>query len=255
MNYREFRQYLMLQKPKKNSVHSDNANPSILLSKSMNSKDYRYNHGQFRTLLLLLILLFSGIAMILVKADAKHNKELQTGIAEEIIRFHVIANSDSEADQALKLTVKSTLVEKLSPYLKDAKDIIDARNILEDKLLFIEQLSEEAIRTNGYNYSVKVSLEKTFFPLKIYGDYTFPQGYYEALRVQIGDAEGKNWWCVMFPPLCFVDETYGIIDEASKEKLEYLLTEEEYEALFQKKTPIKVKFKLWETLKKLLKNS
>ncbi len=105
----------------------------------------------------------------------------------------------------------------------------------------------------GYHYPVTVSLENTYFPLKIYGEYNFPPGYYEALRVQIGSAEGQNWWCVMFPPLCFVDDTYSIVDETSGNKLRHLLTEEEYNSLLNKSTPIKVKFKLWESIKSIFK--
>jgi stage II sporulation protein R len=90
-----------------------------------------------------------------------------------------------------------------------------------------------------------------YFPLKIYGDYAFPPGNYEALRVKIGAAEGKNWWCVMFPPLCFVDETYSVVDEKSGKKLKKLLTDEEYQTLIKEKKPVKIKFKLWEKIKKL----
>ncbi len=208
---------------------------------------------QFQVGLLLLILLFSGITMWLVKENSINNATFQTGIAEDIIRFHVIANSDSKEDQALKLIVKNTLVTSLSPYLSDADTIEQARNILSDKLSYIQELAETTIRQNGYHYSVTVTLEDCYFPLKIYGDYNFPPGTYEALRVQIGEAEGKNWWCVMFPPLCFVDETYSIVDETSQQKLKHLLTEEEYNTLVDKKVPVKIKFKLLEALKDLFK--
>lgn len=210
------------------------------------------DNGQFKLLLLVLILLFSGITMWLVKTNTRSDEAIQTGIAEDIIRFHVIANSDSEEDQALKLTVKSTLVDSLSPYLKNTDTKSQAREILADKLSFIEELAEETIRQNGYNYPVTVSLTNSYFPLKVYGNYTFPPGTYEALRVQIGEAKGKNWWCVMYPPLCFVDETYSIVDDNSKEQLKHLLTEEEYSSLVSKKPPIKIKFKLIEKLKDIL---
>lgn len=207
--------------------------------------------GQFQTVLFFFILLFCVISMWLVKANAIHNSELQTGIAADIIRFHVIANSDSEEDQALKLTVKDTLVERLSPMLNDAASITDARTIISENLGYIQEIAEATIEQNGYHYPVKVSLADCYFPIKVYGDYTFPAGTYEALRVQIGAAEGKNWWCVMFPPLCFVDETYSVVDEESGEKLKHLLTEEEYETIVKQKKSVKIKFKLWESLKDL----
>lgn len=206
---------------------------------------------KFRTLLFLSILFFCGLTTMLLKTNALQHKDLQTGIAEDIIRFHVIANSDSNEDQTLKIAVKNTLVKWLSPLLRDTNSKAEARAIITEQLDAIQTMAEITLQKQGYYYPVTVSLENCYFPLKIYGAYTFPPGYYEALRVQIGNAEGKNWWCVMFPPLCFVDETYSIVDETSGEKLKTLLNEEEYNTLINKKTPIKVKFKLLETLKDL----
>lgn len=208
----------------------------------------RWN-SKFRVFLLLLILIFSGIIMGFIKVDARKDSQIQASIAEEIIRFHVIANSDSKADQDLKLKVKESLVKELSPYLSRATSVTDARTILSDMLPFIKETAENVVRQEGFNYSVTASLEPYNFPIKIYGDYTFPSGTYEALRVKIGDAKGKNWWCVLFPPLCFVDETYSIVDETTEEQLKYLLTEEEFEILKVQKAPVKIKFKLWEELK------
>ena len=207
--------------------------------------------GKFQTPLLFFILLFCAISMWLVKTNAMHRTDLQEGIAQDIIRFHVTANSDSTQDQSLKLTVKDTLVNKLSPLLNETENIAEARKVLSKNLSYIQEIAEETIRQQGYNYPVKVSLADCYFPIKVYGDYTFPAGTYEALRVQIGAAEGKNWWCVMFPPLCFVDETYSIVDNDTDQKLRHMLTEDEYETLIQEKKPVKVKFKLWESIKKL----
>jgi len=180
-----------------------------------------------------------------------HKTNIQEGIADSIIRFHVIANSDSDEDQSLKIKVKDTLVKSLSPVLGNTASIDEARNILLDHLDSIQETAEAVIKEEGYNYSVDVSLEDCYFPLKVYGDCTFPPGIYEALRVRIGEAKGKNWWCVMFPPLCFVDETYSVVDEKTDAQLKHLLTEEEYETLVKQKKPVKVKFKLWESIKDL----
>lgn len=226
-----------------------------------NSVNHRKTYSQrtsdggsrFKSSLLLAILLVCGITTWLVKATAIHNSDIQKGIAKEIIRFHVIANSDSTKDQALKLKVKDKLVERMSPMLKDAGSITEARSIVTDNLPLIQQIAEDTIKQNGYHYPVSVTLGQCFFPLKIYGNYAFPPGIYEALRVRIGSAEGKNWWCVMFPPLCFVDETYSIVDEKTDRKLKHLLTEEEYETLIKQKKPVKIKFKIWESIRKLFK--
>ncbi|HHU75144.1 MAG TPA: stage II sporulation protein R [Clostridiales bacterium] len=202
-----------------------------------------------RIIFLLLIILISWLAMHLIKAKEADAEEIQEGIANEIIRFHVIANSDSKEDQLLKYKVRDSLVDELSPQLKNTKDIHGARKIVLNQLEDIQALATDIVKSEGYDYPVSVSLQPTYFPMKVYGEYTFPPGNYEALRVCIGEAKGQNWWCVMFPPLCFVDETYSIIDEESEEQLKTLLTEEEFESIKSKKLPVKIKFKLWELIK------
>jgi len=220
-------------------------------SLSPHKKSAFKNKKRFRILFLFFIILFSETAILFVKASAIHQEKLQEGIAENIIRFHVIANSDSNRDQELKLKVKEALVETLSPKLEKTETITGAYTLLEEQLPKIKETAEAVLQTNGCSYPVTVTLNECFFPLKVYGEYTFPPGYYEALRVRIGAAEGQNWWCVMFPPLCFVDETYAIIDEDTKEQLKHLLTEEEFETLSSEHTNVKIKFKILEELKKL----
>lgn len=230
---------------------SESKQSPMIMHTSSPHRNTNSNHGKLNSHLLLFILLFCGITMWVVKANAVHNTQLQEGIAKEIIRFHVIANSDTDSDQALKLKVKDELVSSLSPLLKDADSINEARAIISENLDVIQDIAESTIKQNGYHYPVSVSLNDCYFPLKIYGDCSFPPGYYEALRVRIGAAEGKNWWCVMFPPLCFVDETYSVVDEDSNKKLKHLLTEDEYDTLINHKKPIKIKFKIWESIKDL----
>lgn len=207
--------------------------------------------NQMRIIFLLVLLISSWLFTIAIQFHGTRGDRLQKGIAGEIIRFHVIANSDSDEDQLLKYQVKDTLVESLKPYLKDAEDIKEARDILARMLPFIQNIVARVIEKNGYEYSVAASLSSSYFPMKVYGDYTFPPGTYEALQVKIGSAKGKNWWCVMFPPLCFVDETYSIVDENCDKKLKYLLTEEELNQIRSNKPPVKVRFKLFDSIKKL----
>jgi len=160
---------------------------------------------------------------------------------------------DNKELDVVKNQVKDALVKALSPYLKDAKDKEEARLVLMEKMPLIKSIAKKTIEDKGYAYPVSVTLTSSYFPMKVYGDYVFPPGTYEALKVEIGQAMGENWWCLMFPPLCFVDETYTIVDENAEEKLEFLLTEEEFEVLQSKDTPIKVKFKLLMFIKKLFK--
>lgn len=213
----------------------------------------KHKSEQFRILLLTFILVFCAVGMWAVKASAMHDTDIQKDIARKIIRFHVIANSDTSQDQALKLLVKDDLVKSLSPLLSNTASITDARRVISDHLDFIKETAEASIKKYGYSYPVRVSLEDCYFPLKVYGNCTFPPGTYEALRVRIGLAEGKNWWCVMFPPLCFVDETYCVVDKKTDKKLKHLLTDEEYNAIVKQKKPVKIKFKIWESIKKLFR--
>ncbi len=206
---------------------------------------------KFRLWLLVLILGLCCASSFVLRIRAQHNQELQQGIAHEIIRFHVLANSDSEADQQLKLKVKGEVVDALAPILKNATTVAEARSLLNSHLELIKKTALKTIEENGYAYPVAVTLEQTYFPVKIYGEFTFPPGTYEALRVQIGEAKGQNWWCVMFPQLCFIDSTYSIVNKESEKKLQHLLTDEEYDSLLDKKTPVKVKFKLLEKIKDL----
>lgn len=191
----------------------------------------------------------------------ERESRIQHGIAKEILRFHVIANSDSNEDQSLKLKVRDAVTQALKPKLDDANDIIDAKNILTEELDNLEEISNNIIKENGFTYTASASIEKGYFPLKVYGDLTLPPGEYEAVRIELGSASGKNWWCIMFPPLCFVDTTYNVIPESSKQELKYVLTDEEYDALFsekkdkdKEKIKVKVSFKLFPRLNKLLDN-
>lgn len=209
------------------------------------------NKNQIHILFLLVLLTSSWVLTQAVQIHAANSDRVQEGIAKEIIRFHVVANSDSDEDQQLKYLVKDALVQSLNPYLKDAKSINESRDIISELLPLIQNTAAHVIEESGHKYSITASLSPCYFPIKVYGDYTFPPGYYEALQVKIGKSEGKNWWCVMFPPLCFVDETYNIVDEDGEEKLEYLLSEEEFDALKNEKVPIKIRLKIIDYIKNL----
>lgn len=134
---------------------------------------------------------------------------------DNIIRFHVIANSDSKPDQELKLEVRDRILEEVGEEFDSSKNIDESRKIIEENLNKIKNIAEDQIKKEGKDYKVEVSLGNDKFPTKTYGDLTLPAGEYEALKVVIGEGKGKNWWCVMFPPLCFVDITHSVssVDE------------------------------------------
>lgn len=156
---------------------------------------------------------------------------IQQGIAEEIIRFHVIANSDDEVDQQVKLKVKERLVKYMQKELKGIDNKAEAKRVMKREMPKIKAIARKTLKKEGYNYSCDVKYHKRTFPVKLYGDLTFPAGEYEALDVVLGNAKGKNWWCVMFPTLCFVDGTYAVVPDESKEILKNTLTDAEYNAI------------------------
>lgn len=195
-----------------------------------------------------------------ISAYGKEPEVSQKELADKLIRFHVLANSDSEEDQALKLKVRDAVLEYASPLLKDAKDINESREILNKNNDKIINIAKSVIKENGYSYDVQAALEYENFPVKTYGNITLPSGKYEAYRILIGNAEGRNWWCVMFPPLCFVDVTKGDVSKVETEKeMKTVLTEEEYNSVDNtksnkgKKNDIKFKFKISEVIDKVLK--
>lgn len=169
-------------------------------------------------------------------------------ISDNVFRLHVIANSDSKEDQNLKYIVRDNVLDYVAQISTTASSKEDIINILQDHLTEIEAIALDTIRKNGFDYSVCVEIGNFSFPTKKYGDIILPPGYYDSLKIQIGEATGQNWWCVMFPPLCFVDVTSGIVPEESKELLQSNLSEEEYNLISEESTDVKVKFKIVEVL-------
>lgn len=156
---------------------------------------------------------------------------LQREIAESLIRFHVRANSDTDEDQALKLKVKDAVVEFLSGELSQADSVIAARDIIARNVEEIKRIADTVIAKEGYAYGVNAYFERSYFPLKQYGDMSFPPGEYEAFRVDIGEAVGHNWWCVLFPPLCFVDSACAVVPDDTKEDFQNRLSPKAYDAI------------------------
>ena len=128
--------------------------------------------------------------------------QTQQDLAEKVVRLHVLANSDSEEDQALKLQVRDAVLAQASYLLEGCQDRGEAESLLRGQLLELERLALAVVREAGYAYPVKLELADAEFPTKEYEGFTLPAGAYLALRVLIGEAEGQNWWCVVFPPLC-----------------------------------------------------
>ena len=208
------------------------------------------------SILLISILFFSGMY---IYGEVKDIDKISKGYKDKLIRFHVLANSDSDEDQELKLKVRDEIIKYLQPMLKQSKSLEQSEQIILSESENIKNIGENIIKENGYTYEVEVKLEYNNFPAKQYSNIVLPAGEYKALRILIGEAKGKNWWCVMFPPLCFVDENNGVIDKETDEKLRSVLTEEEYNLIaednIEKTKDVKMKFKIVEIIEALVSNS
>lgn len=167
---------------------------------------------------------------------------IQQGISHKIIRFHVIANSDSDADQALKLKVKEAVVNYTAELLCNSKSISETEDLLSSHTNDIISIANNVISENDYDYPVTAEITDTYFPTKSYGSYTFPPGTYRAFQIKIGEAKGKNWWCVLYPSLCFIDISHGTVNPESEELLKETLTTDEFQAVSDEYT-VKYRFK------------
>lgn len=205
-------------------------------------------------------MIFSLISIILVmtmsiNAEAKKINLASKSYKNKLIRFHTIANSDSDEDQELKLKVRDEVIKYLKPKLEKSSSITESERIIKQEYSNLEKISKNVILKNGYNYDVKIGIDYSNFPTKQYSNIVLPAGKYKALKIIIGEGKGKNWWCVMFPPLCFVDEESGVIDKKTDKKLKEVLTKEEYELITQKNQSevgkVKMKFKIVEIIEKI----
>lgn len=179
-----------------------------------------------------------------------YTESLNQGLSDNLIRLHVVANSDSPEDQALKRDVRDAVLSYIGQELDNPKGIEQTKEIINDKLEAIKAVAKEEALKHSKNCTVLTTLGTYPFPTKAYGDITLPAGNYQALRVVIGKGEGANWWCVLFPPLCFVDVTHGIVPDSVKAELKEVLSEQEYDIVTsandENDIPIKIKFKIVE---------
>ena len=174
-------------------------------------------------------------------------KSVSEDLENSVFRLHVIANSDSKEDQNLKYIVRDKLLQYMNSYLSNTSTKEDAIKIANEHLDEFKQVAINTIKEQGYSYNVNVKVGNFEFPTKTYGDISLPAGFYDALRVEIGEAKGQNWWCVMFPSLCFVDISSGVVPDESKEDLQKVLSDEEYSLISDSSDyGIQFKFKLLE---------
>lgn len=123
-------------------------------------------------------------------------------LSTKVLRLHILANSDSKADQELKIKVRDKIIEKSGNFLNGATNKISAQNLTAENLENIKKIALEEVQNQGFSYPINVEITDMYFPTRKYGSTTFPAGRYDALRILIGEGKGKNWWCVIFPQMC-----------------------------------------------------
>ena len=193
------------------------------------------------TLTVCVCVIFVIIGLLPVHGEAE--------IYDSVLRLHVVANSDSEYDQALKLCVRDAVIKEVEKYTPDCADIDEARETVLTKLDNIAEVARDEVARLGYDYPIEVRLGEEEYPTKTYASLCFPSGRYLSLQVLIGEAEGQNWWCVLFPPLC--------LDAATRSNEDAFiavgLTTEQYKIITETDTPTyEARFKILELLEKAM---
>ena len=174
-------------------------------------------------------------------------------ISNNFLRLHIVANSDSTEDQILKYEIRDAILNYISPYIKNANSKHDAIQILNNNMDELYNLSSNILNEHGLNYPVNIKIGNFNFPTKDYSSFILPEGNYDALKIELGNAVGQNWWCVMFPSLCIVDTSNFNIDNSSMDILKNTLDPEEFSIISKDNTSpeIKIKFKLIELFENL----
>lgn len=197
---------------------------------------------------ILTILVFIYIALL----SFNYSKAISSNLSDSVFRLHIIANSDSSADQELKLKVRDNIINYMNTLTSSSSDKKDVISMVNNHLDSFKEIALNTIKENGYNYDVNIEIGNFHFPTKSYGDISFPAGNYDALKIEIGDAIGQNWWCVLFPPLCFVNSSTGVVPDDSKNTLKENINSESYEIISEgnnsndNTSDIKIKFKIIE---------
>jgi stage II sporulation protein R len=191
----------------------------------------------------LALLIALAVTFLCAAAGAGLSRE-QVDLSEKLIRLHVVANSDTEADQVLKLRVRDAIVNDLSGFLNGVTDRGAALKLIGNSLDAISGKASAVVRAEGYDYPVSAKLAVEDFPTREYDSFSLPAGKYTALRIVIGSGQGHNWWCVVFPPLC----TTAAMNDAEALKI---LTDEEKDLIKQDKPRYVIKFKSIEIIDKI----
>lgn len=196
------------------------------------------------------LLTFSVLIALSLPVSALFPSLSEAKLYSSVIRLHILANSDSAEDQQLKLSVRDEVLNTVSDILRNAESKSEAEEVLKQNIELIKQSAEKVIVSSGYSYSVSVTLTEEQYPTRTYENVTLPAGEYTSLRILIGEAEGQNWWCVLFPKLCITAETEvggaAVIDETEEELVRAGLTPDQIRLITGNSPDVKIKFRILE---------
>lgn len=199
----------------------------------------RYKDIFLRTI----IYVFVGVLLVFGILSL-YSMSVMSDLKDNLVRLHVVADSDDEAAQALKLKVRDSVAEYTETLLSDVNSAEESLVILQNNIDNIEAIAMKTVAEEGYTDSVSATVGEFDFPVKSYGDITLPTGNYNALKVVIGSGSGKNWWCVLFPPLCFVDTTATSVSGVGMERLEENLSQESFDVINGSGDNLVIRFKI-----------
>lgn len=178
----------------------------------------------------------------------KEREQLADRLSLQVLRFHVLANSDSDSDQAVKLEVRSLILDYIQQLLPRGADKEETAACLSKYQADIEACANRFLEEKGFGYQAHLQLTRSYFPTRVYGNMVFPCGTYDAVRMILGKGEGHNWWCVLYPRFCFVDAVCSEVPEESVKLLRQSLNQDDYLALEDHRPDIHIGFRLFPRL-------
>lgn len=202
-------------------------------------------HGSVQGYFLLSLACFLMAVLLSQGWVQKQRESLADQLAPSVLRFHVLAESDRPEDQQVKLEVRSLVLDYLKKHLPDRADKADTITCLQKNQREIQQLANGYLRQRGFDYHAILQLTNDYFPTRVYGPLVFPCGYYDAARITLGKGNGHNWWCVLYPQFCFLDNSCVATPEESLRKLKTMLEEEDWLALQNHRPKIQIRFLLF----------
>ncbi|WP_019243217.1 MULTISPECIES: stage II sporulation protein R [Bacillus] len=167
------------------------------------------NKKYYSLFYIVLLCLATIVSLYIPKSESVLASEEAVVIPNEAIRLRILANSDSDEDQAVKRAIRDEVNANITEWVKDLTSLDEARRVINNHLPDIQNIADRYVKEHGLSQAVSVEFGQAKFPTKLYGQYLYPAGEYEAIVIKIGEAKGANWWCVLFPPLCFLDFSNG----------------------------------------------